>query len=143
MFLGEHEHSLDAKGRVILPSKFRPRFSEGCVLVKGQERCLYLFPKDEWERISAQLGEERVTSEKRRTFLRLFFAGASEDVPDGQGRVAIPEPLRRYASLERDVTVIGAGRRVEVWDRRAWQAFLARAEEQYAEVAESHPDLPL
>lgn len=143
MFLGEFEHSLDAKGRVILPSKFRLQLSEGCVLAKGQEHCLYLFPKDEWDRLTAQLGEERVTSRPRRDFLRLWFAGASEQTPDGQGRVSIPEPLRRYAALERDVIVAGVGRRLEIWDRAAWRSFMGEAEQRYSEVAESHPDLPL
>lgn len=143
MFLGEYQHSLDAKGRIFLPSKFRARLEEGLVIAKGQDSCLYVFPREEWERVTERLRGLKLTSQTPRDFARLLFSGASEQVPDRQGRIAIPENLRVYAHLEREVAVLGVGERVEVWDRREWDARKADMERQYAEMSEAHPDLPI
>lgn len=143
MFLGEYEHSLDAKGRVILPAKFRARLAGGCVLTKAQDHCLAIYPKEEWDRLAERLREARLSSQRLRDFARLFFSGASEEEPDRQGRVSIPESLRRYASLEREVTLIGAGTRIEIWERASWERYRQQAEPQYADMIESPPDLPV
>ena len=136
MFLGTHSPRLDEKGRLILPAKFRDELAGGVVITKGQERCLYVFPINEFERLADQLRQAPVTSKQARDYLRVFLSGASDEVPDKQGRITIPPALRTYAGLERDLAVIGAGQRVEIWDAAAWEAYLARQEEVFAEQAE-------
>ena len=136
MFLGTHSPRLDDKGRLILPAKFREQLESGVVVTRGQERCLYVFPMTEFEHIADQLRQAPVTSKQARDYLRVFLSGASDEVPDKQGRITIPPALRTYAGLERDLAVIGAGQRVEIWDAAAWEAYLARQEEVFAEQAE-------
>jgi MraZ protein len=136
LFLGTHSPRLDDKGRLILPAKFREQLESGVVVTRGQERCLYVFPMTEFERLADQLRQAPVTSKQARDYLRVFLSGASDEVPDKQGRITIPPALRTYAGLERDLAVIGAGQRVEIWDAAAWEAYLARQEEVFAEQAE-------
>ncbi|PFG42842.1 MraZ protein [Isoptericola jiangsuensis] len=142
LLLGTYTPRLDEKGRLILPAKFRGRLSDGLVMTRGQERCLFLLPMDEFSRMYEQVRQAPVTSRQARDYLRVFLSGASDEVPDKQGRVSIPAALRAYAGLDRDVAVIGAGTRVEVWDAQAWETYLAEQESSYAEVAEEiFPDL--
>jgi MraZ protein len=136
VFLGTHAPRLDEKGRLILPAKFREQLEKGVVVTRGQERCLYVFPALEFERLADQLRQAPVTSKQARDYLRVFLSGASDEVPDKQGRITIPPALRSYAGLSRDCTVIGAGHRVEIWDAGAWEAYLAEQEEVFAEQAE-------
>ena len=119
MFLGTYEPKLDEKGRLILPAKFREELSRGLVLTRGQERCLYAFPMDEFKALHDQLRAAPVTNKQSRDYLRVFLSGANDEVPDKQGRVTVPAALRTYAGLDRDVAVIGAGSRVEICWRRA------------------------
>lgn len=135
-FLGTYTPRLDDKGRLILPAKFRPQFAPGLVMTKGQERCLFLLPLDEFRRMHDRLSRAPVTSKQARDYLRVFLSGASDEQPDRQGRVSIPPMLRRYAGLDRDVAVIGAGTRVEIWDLAAWETYLAEQEPGYADTAE-------
>lgn len=141
MFLGEYQHSLDAKGRVILPSAFRGLIQDGCVLTKGLDACLAVYPTEEWQRISDRLSESSRSNRKVRDFLRVWYASARREVPDKQGRITLPEQLRGYAGLERDVTIIGAGDRAEIWDRQRWERMSADAERAYSDLSESDPDL--
>jgi len=141
VFLGEYQHSLDAKGRIILPSKFRARLAEGCVLTRGQETCLAVYPKEEFDRIATRLSTTSQGSVTARNFLRMFFSGAHEEVPDKQGRVIVPEHLRAYATLERDVTVIGTGTKLEIWDRATWEEQLQRTEPEFRDLDMADPDL--
>ena len=136
MFLGTHSPRLDDKGRLILPAKFREQMEEGVVVTRGQERCLYVFPAAEFERLAGQLRQAPVTSKQARDYLRVFLSGASDEVPDKQGRITLPTHLRSYAGLDRDCTVIGAGERVEIWAATAWEAYLAEQEQAFAEQAE-------
>jgi len=136
MFLGTHAPRLDEKGRLILPAKFREQLEEGVVVTRGQERCLYVFPASEFERLADQLRQAPVTSKQARDYMRVFLSGASDEVPDKQGRITIPPALRSYAGLARDCTVIGAGHRVEIWDAAAWESYLSEQEEVFAEQAE-------
>jgi MraZ protein len=138
MFLGTYEPRLDDKGRLILPAKFRDELAEGLVITKGQERCLYVWPTAEFARITEQLRQAPVTSKGARDYMRVFFAGASDEVPDKQGRITVPPALREYAGLRRsgDVAVIGANTRVEVWDAEAWQRYLAEQEQSFADLSE-------
>jgi MraZ protein len=136
VFLGTHTPKLDDKGRLILPAKFREQLEAGVVVTRGQERCLYVFPVAEFERIAGQLKQAPVTSKQARDYLRVFLSGASDEVIDKQGRITVPPVLRSYAALDRDCAVIGAGERVEIWDAGAWQTYLDAQEQAFAEQAE-------
>ncbi len=135
-FLGTYTPRLDDKGRLILPAKFRPQLAGGLVMTRGQERCLFLLPMDEFRRWHDQLRQAPVTSKQTRDYLRVFLSGASDELPDKQGRISIPPVLRQYAGLDREVAVIGAGSRVEIWDLAAWEAYLADQEAGYADATE-------
>lgn len=136
LLLGTHNPRLDDKGRLILPSKFRSQLASGLVMTRGQERCLYLLPMEEFRRMYEQIRVAPITSKQSRDYLRVFLSGASDETPDKQGRVSIPANLRQYAGLDRDVAVIGMGTRVEIWDATAWEEYLASQETDYAETAE-------
>ncbi|MCH8613244.1 division/cell wall cluster transcriptional repressor MraZ [Arsenicicoccus dermatophilus] len=136
MFLGTHTPRMDDKGRLFLPAKFRERMADGLVVTRGQERCLYVFPMDEFVRVSQQLRTAPMTSKAARDYLRVFLSGASDETPDKQGRITIPANLREYAGLSRECTVIGAGDRVEVWDTTAWDRYLAATEQAFSDQAE-------
>lgn len=136
MFLGTYSPRLDDKGRLILPAKFREQLEAGVVVTRGQDRCLYVFPVAEFERLAGQLRQAPVTSKQARDYLRVFLSGASDEALDKQGRVTIPPVLRTYAGLDRDCAVIGAGQRVEIWDLEAWERYLAEQEESFADQAE-------
>lgn len=136
VFLGTHTPHLDDKGRLILPAKFRDELAGGVVITKGQERCLYVFTTGEFNRISEQLHAQPVTHKVARAYSRVFFASAHDEIPDRQGRVTIPVHLREYAGLDRDLVVIGASSRVEIWDRQSWESYLAESEEAFASIEE-------
>src|SRR5690606_18891134 len=123
------------KGRLILPAKFRAQLAGGLVMTRGQERCLFVFPVEEFRRMHDQLRQAPLTSKQARDYLRVFLSGASDELPDKQGRISIPALLRTYAGLDRDVAVIGTGSRVEIWDAAAWDTYLAEQEHGYAETA--------
>lgn len=142
MFLGEYQHSLDAKGRIILPSKFRGLLAHGCILTRGLDKCLAVYPPQEWESVSARLRESSQSNRQVRDFLRIWYASAVEEEPDKQGRVTVPEHLREYAGLEREVTVTGRGEFAEIWSRAAWAQRLSEGLPNYADLSESNPDLP-
>ncbi|MGQ0630206.1 MAG: division/cell wall cluster transcriptional repressor MraZ [Sporichthyaceae bacterium] len=136
MFLGTHTPRLDDKGRLILPAKFRDELAEGLVITKGQERCLYVWPAAEFARMADQVRSQPITSKGPRDFMRVLYAGASDETPDKQGRVTIPPALRAYAGLDRECVVIGANARVEIWDTAAWETYLAAQEQAFAELSE-------
>lgn len=142
LLLGTFTPRLDDKGRLILPAKFRPRMASGLVITRGHERCLFVIPMDEFREIYDQARQAPVTSKQVRDYLRVFLSGAHDEVPDKQGRVSIPATLRRYAGLGRDVAVIGAGTRIEIWDAPSWETYLEAQESAYADTAEEvFPDL--
>ncbi|RJK97190.1 division/cell wall cluster transcriptional repressor MraZ [Vallicoccus soli] len=136
LFLGTYAPRLDEKGRLILPAKYREAFAEGLVVTKGQERCLYVWPVEEFARVTEQLRAAPVTSKGARDYMRVFFAGASDEVPDRQGRITVPPALREYAGLTRDCVVIGANTRMEVWDAATWEAYLGEQEETFSSLSE-------
>ena len=136
MFLGTHEPKLDEKGRLILPAKFRDELAAGLVITKGQERCLYVFPQNEFATITETLRQAPVTQKAARDYSRVMFAGAHDEIPDRQGRVTIPQGLREYASLEKECVVIGANTRVEIWDSKSWNEYLVDREKNFADVSE-------
>ncbi|WP_344473998.1 division/cell wall cluster transcriptional repressor MraZ [Nonomuraea monospora] len=136
MFLGTHQPRLDDKGRLFLPAKYREELAEGLVITKGQERCLYVFPVEEFQRITEALSTAPVTAKAVRDYSRVFFASASDETPDKQGRITIPQSLRQYAGLERDCVVIGANTRLEIWDAQAWDTYLSEQEQAFSELSE-------
>ncbi|TFB52019.1 division/cell wall cluster transcriptional repressor MraZ [Cryobacterium tagatosivorans] len=136
MFLGTYAPKLDDKGRIILPAKFRDELSTGIVMTRGQENCLYVFSSREFEELHEKIRQAPITSKQGRDFLRVFLSGASAETPDKQNRVTIPANLRAYAGLDRELTVIGAGSRVEIWDSEAWETYLAEQETSFANTTE-------
>nr|WP_306274399.1 division/cell wall cluster transcriptional repressor MraZ [Micrococcus sp. Mcc28] len=134
--MGTYTPRLDEKSRLILPAKFREELAEGLVLTRGQERCIYVFAAREFERVHEQMRSAPLSSRQARDYIRVFLSGASDEVPDKQGRVTVPAPLRQYAGLDRDVTVIGAGTRVEIWDSESWNTYLAEQEAAFSETDE-------
>jgi len=136
MFLGTHYPRLDEKGRLFLPARFRDQLSEGVVMTRGQERSLYVFPVAEFARMTEQSSAVPVTSKSGRDYLRMLFAGASDEVPDKQGRITVPASLRAYAGLTKDCVVIGANTRVEIWDAAAWATYEAAQESNFSDIAE-------
>ena len=132
MFLGTHSPRLDEKGRIILPARFADDLADGVVMTRGQERCLYVFATAEFERIAARIREVPAANRDARNSLRVFLAGAHDEVPDKQRRVTIPPVLRTYAGLERDLAVLGVGDRIEIWDAAAWERHLADTEDEFA-----------
>ena len=137
MFLGEHQHTIDPKGRVVLPSRFREELARGCFITKGQERCLFVFTPEQWEHEVERIRALPRTDRRLRNYSRVFFAGALDQKPDKQGRIQIPATLRDYAGLEKEVFVVGVGERVEIWDSAKWQDVTANADSEYADIEEA------
>lgn len=136
MFLGTHNPRLDDKGRLFLPAKFRDELAEGVVITRGQEHCLYVWPRAEFVQFTEQLRAAPITHRGARDFARMLAAGASDEVPDKQGRVTIPQGLRSYAGLDRECTVVGAMTRVEIWSSQAWQDYQSEKEPVFADISE-------
>lgn len=136
MFLGTHNPKLDDKGRVILPAKFRHELAEGLVVTRGQENCLYVFSSAEFDNLHERIRQAPVTSKAARDFLRVFLSGASAETPDSQNRITLPVNLREYAGLGKDLTVIGAGSRVEIWDTTTWNTYLSEHEQSFSDIEE-------
>jgi MraZ protein len=136
MFLGTHTPRLDDKGRLAMPARFRGDLEGGLVITKGQERCLYAFPITEFTRLTDLLRVAPVTDRRVRNYSRVFFASASHEVLDTQGRITVPQPLRSYAGLEKDCVVIGANTRIEIWAAAAWQEYLEGTEQDFADSDE-------
>jgi MraZ protein len=136
VFLGTHQPRLDEKGRLFLPAKYREELAGGVVITRGQERCLFVWPRDEFTRITEKLRNSPVTDKGARDYSRVLFSGASDELPDRQGRITVPAALRAYAGLQRDCVVIGANTRLEIWDSQAWETYLAAQEDSFAEASE-------
>lgn len=136
LLLGTYTPKIDAKGRMALPAKFRSQLGQGLVMARGQERCVYLLPFDEFRRIASQIQRTSVGNKAAREYLRVFLSGAVDQEPDKQGRVVVPQMLRDYANLGSDVVVIGVGTRAELWNKDAWESYLAQKEEGYSDIAD-------
>ncbi len=134
MFLGTHTPRLDDKGRLVLPAKFRDELAEGLVVTRGQERSLTIWPVAAFTRFTQQVQTAPQTSRDVRDYLRMLFAGASDEVPDKQGRITLPPLLRDYAGLDRECVVIGMSDRVEVWESTRWEQYSAEHESSFAEL---------
>lgn len=136
MLLGTHTPKLDEKGRLFLPAKFRDELSEGVVITRGQERCLYVFSAKEFDSVHELLRQAPASVKGARDYLRVLLSGASDETPDKQGRVVLPALLRSYAGLTKDLVIIGVGSRAEIWDATAWNQYLAANEENFANQVE-------
>lgn len=136
MFFGTYTPKLDDKGRLFLPAKFRDELSEGLVVTRGQERCLTVWSLEDFGGLTERLREAPVTNKGARDYVRMLFAAASQEVPDKQGRISIPSVLREYASLDKDVMVIGAMNRIEIWDPASWTAYSEEQEQKFSELSD-------
>ncbi len=143
MFTGEYQHSLDGKGRVIIPSRLREGMGDCFVITRGLDHCIFVYPSSEWVRLEQKLKKAPMTKRDSRAFNRLIFSGAMEMEADKQGRVLIPQYLREYAEIEKDVVFIGAGERVEIWSEPAWRKYFVEVDGNYEELAEKMVDFEL
>ena len=120
-FMGEYNHSIDAKGRIIVPSKFRELLGERFVVTKGLDGCLWVFPTEEWDDFTGKLRSLPVANKDARKIVRHFMAGAMDAELDKQGRILLPQTLRDFAEMDKDVVMVGTGVRIEIWDRKKWE----------------------
>ncbi|MFD1357437.1 division/cell wall cluster transcriptional repressor MraZ [Fictibacillus halophilus] len=143
MFMGEYQHSIDDKGRMIIPSKFREELGTEFILTRGLDQCVFGYPLSEWKVIEEKLKSLPFTKKDARAFTRFFFSGAAECQLDKQGRVNIASPLRDYAKLEKDCVVIGVSNRIEIWSKSIWEEYFSKSEDSFGEIAESLMDFDL
>lgn len=136
MLIGEYHHTIDEKGRIILPSKFREELKEEFFVTRGLEECLFVYPKTEWDKITNKLKSLPFTKKDARSFARFFLSGATATVFDKQGRINITSPLASYAGLEKDCVIIGVGDRLEIWAKDKWEAFYQSNKEEMSNIAE-------
>lgn len=141
MFIGEYNHSVDTKGRMNVPAKFREDLGERFFMTKGLDNCLFMFPETEWRVFEDKLKQLPLTNRNARAFVRLFFAGATECTLDKQGRVNIPQTLRDHGEIEKDVIVIGVGTRVELWSTTNWNTYNDPDNISYDDIAEQMAEL--
>lgn len=141
MFYGEHEHSIDQKGRLIIPSKFREVFKENYVerffVTRGLDSCLFVFTEDEWKKQEAKFKSLSFTNSEARQFNRLYFSGACEVTCDQQGRILIPDYLKEFAKLERDVVIVGVSNRMEIWAKDSWKKLYDGMKGSFEKIAEN------
>lgn len=135
-FMGEYRHALDPKNRLIIPSKFRELLGEQFVITRGSDRCLAVYPLDEWSRVQQSFPSQAIATADYRKFSRLLYAGAVTGEFDSQGRALIPAHLTEYAGIDRDVVIIGVGTRLEVWGADGWDAYRSEAEDAFGDVIE-------
>ncbi|MBZ4666448.1 division/cell wall cluster transcriptional repressor MraZ [Mahella sp.] len=141
MFMGEYQHTIDQKGRLIIPSKFRDDLGDRFVATKGLDRCLFVYSPDEWSNLEQRLKALPLTNKDARAFVRFFFAGATECEIDKQGRILLPANLREYASLVKDVVLVGVLTRVEIWSKDIWNEYNEQANLDHESIAERMADL--
>lgn len=136
ILLGTYTPKIDDKGRVALPAKFRAQLGTGFVMARGQERCVYVLPMSEFQRMTTQIQRTSMSNKSARDYLRVFLSGAVDEQPDKQGRIVVPPMLRDYASLGSEIVVIGVGTRAEIWNKSSWEAYLADREQGYSDIAD-------
>ena len=141
MFMGEYNHTIDAKGRLIVPAKFREILGDNFIVTKGLDGCLFVYPNDEWTRFEEKLKSLPLTNKNARQFTRFFLAGAAACEVDKQGRILLPQVLREFASLEKDVVLVGVASRIEIWSRERWDESMNTYDGDKDEVAENMESL--
>ena len=137
MFMGEYHHTIDEKGRIIIPSKFREMLGDTFIVTRGIENCLFVYPNDEWQKIVTKLESLPFTKRDARQFVRFFLSGATNAEFDKQGRVNLTSPLIDYARLQKDCVVIGTGSRLEIWSKEDWDSFFDSAKDNMSDIAEN------
>ena len=137
MFMGEYHHSVDEKGRLIIPSKFREGLGEKFIITRGIENCLFVYSQEEFQKIVDKLETLPFTKKDARKFTRFFLSGASEAEFDKQGRIHISSPLITYANLKKECVVIGSGDRLEIWAKEEWDDFFDSAKDNISDIAEN------
>jgi len=137
MFIGEYQHNVDPKKRIALPSKFRKELGNKVVVTRGLDKCLFVYPMKIWKDIAEKLGAFPIGESGTRSFVRVMLAGAIDCDVDSQGRILLPEYLKEYAALDKNVTVAGVFNRLEIWDENKWIEYRTKAEENSDEVAEN------
>ncbi|RAV19799.1 division/cell wall cluster transcriptional repressor MraZ [Paenibacillus contaminans] len=140
MFMGEHQHSIDEKGRMIIPAKFREALGTTFVITRGLDQCLFVYPMEEWKVLEQKLKALPLMKSDARAFTRFFFSGATECELDKQGRVNIPGNLVEHAKLAKDCVVLGVSNRVEIWAKEQWGSYFAESEQSFNEIAEKLVD---
>ena len=135
--MGEYQHNVDAKGRLIIPSKFREHLDDNFVLTRGLDNCLFGYPMNEWRKLEEKLKELPVTKKDARAFTRFFFSGATEVEIDKQGRINIPNNLRSYAKMDKECIVLGVSNRLEIWAKDAWENYFEGSEDSFNDIAEN------
>lgn len=140
MFIGEFQHNIDVKGRLIVPSKFRERLGGQFVVTRGMDGCLFGYPQNEWILLEEKLQEMPLSKKDARTFIRFFYSAATECEIDKQGRINIPANLREYAYLKKECVIVGVSNRVEIWNQERWQEFSTEAAANFDELAETMID---
>ena len=141
MFMGEYNHTIDAKGRLIVPAKFREILGDNFIVTKGLDGCLFVYPNDEWTRFEEKLKSLPLTNKNARQFTRFFLAGAAACEVDKQGRILLPQVLREFASLEKDVVLVGVASRIEIGSRERWDESMNTYDGDMDEVAENMESL--
>ncbi|NLW40903.1 MAG: division/cell wall cluster transcriptional repressor MraZ [Tissierellia bacterium] len=141
MFIGEYQHTIDNKGRIIMPSKFREALGSTFIMTKGLDNCLFVYPQEEWQILENKLRALPLTNRDARAFVRFFFAGASECILDKQGRVLIPANLREHAKLEKEAVIIGVASRIEIWSKEEWNSYNEDDSLSYDSIAEKMAEL--
>lgn len=123
MFIGEYQHAIDSKNRIIIPSKFREELGDAFILTKGLDGCLYVYPMEEWKLLESKLKRLPLTNRNARAFVRFFFSGANEVNVDRQGRALVPQNLLEYASINKEIVSIGVSTRIEIWSKEKWKEY--------------------
>ena len=141
MLLGEYKHNLDIKGRVAIPAKFREELKSGAIITRGLDNCLFIFTNKEWEVLAQKLVALPLAQANSRAFVRLMLSGAMDVEVDSQGRVLIPDYLRKYAGISKSVVIAGLYNRIEVWDADTWEKYKAKTESSSDEIAEKLGEL--
>lgn len=136
MFIGEYHHTIDEKGRLAIPTKFRDRMKDGAVVTRGLDACLVLYTKAEWEKLATKLANLPISQADTRAFTRFMLAGAMDVGCDKQGRIVLPDYLRKYAKLGKNVVVAGLYNRLEIWGREAWMGYTKDTEHASGDIAE-------
>lgn len=140
MLLGEYKHSIDSKGRIIIPAKFREKLGENFIVTRGLDGCLFGYPADEWEEVEEKLQKLPMAKRDARKFTRFFYSAATECKIDKQGRVNLPQTLIDFAELEKSCYLIGVSNRIEIWSKDNWDSFTKEAEDSYEDIAEDMID---
>ncbi|MFD2612799.1 division/cell wall cluster transcriptional repressor MraZ [Paenibacillus gansuensis] len=140
MFMGEYQHTIDDKGRMIIPAKFRDALGTNFVVTRGLDNCLFVYPMEEWKVLETKLKALPLMKSDARAFTRFFFSGATECELDKQGRVNLPNTLREHGKLEKDCVVLGVSNRVEIWSKEVWEGYFSQSETSFNEIAEKLVD---